>query len=139
MLLCNLPADFQPNGEAPVSASAIAIDGKLMTPDGPKPYTVPRALDEAELPGLIEDYRKGARNALDAGFDGAAPPRCIPTTKTLLGAHWMRFQRNCILQTPFAAQEQDDYLIVSATFTAVEASFQPDCAMLRSCIAWQWR
>ncbi|KAK9845295.1 hypothetical protein WJX81_002650 [Elliptochloris bilobata] len=61
--------DFQPNGEAPVSASAIAIDGKLMTPDGSKPYTVPRALEEAELPGLIEDYRKAARNALDAGFD----------------------------------------------------------------------
>lgn len=56
-----------------MSASAIAIKGELMTPEGPKPYTVPRALEEAELPGLIEDYRKGARNAMDAGFDGAAP------------------------------------------------------------------
>ena len=67
--------DFQPNGEAPVSASAIAIKGELMTPEGSKPYTVPRALEEAELPALIEDYRKGARNALDAGFDGAVPIR----------------------------------------------------------------
>lgn len=55
-----------------MSASAIAIKGELMTPEGSKPYMVPRALEEAELPGLIEDYRKGARNALDAGFDGAA-------------------------------------------------------------------
>ena len=56
-----------------MSASAIAIKGELMTPEGSKPYTVPRALEEAELPGLIEDYRKGARNAMDAGFDGVVP------------------------------------------------------------------
>ena len=42
-----------------------------MTPDGTsKPYTVPRALEENELPALINDYRQAARNALDAGFDG---------------------------------------------------------------------
>lgn len=89
-----LPADFQPNGEAPVSASAIAIKGELMTPEGPKPYTVPRALEEAELPALIEDYRKGARNALDAGFDGAAPIRapCIATAMAMLEADEMRLQ-----------------------------------------------
>lgn len=67
-----LLADFQPNGEPPVSASAIAIDGNLMTPDGTsKPYTVPRALEESELPSLINDYVQAARNAIDAGFDGA--------------------------------------------------------------------
>ena len=75
MVAVQVLADFQPNGEAPVSASAIAIKGELMTPEGSKPYTVPRALEEAELPALIEDYRKGARNALDAGFDGAVPMR----------------------------------------------------------------
>ena len=54
-----------------MAPSAIAIDGSLMTPDGTsKPYTVPRALEESELPALINDYRQAARNALDAGFDG---------------------------------------------------------------------
>jgi N-ethylmaleimide reductase len=30
----------------------------------------PRALETAELPGIVEDYRKAARAAIDAGFDG---------------------------------------------------------------------
>ena len=30
----------------------------------------PRALRDDEIPGLIEDYRRAARNAIDAGFDG---------------------------------------------------------------------
>ena len=66
-----LSADFQIDGKQPVSASAIAIpDAQIITPKGKKPYPVPRALDPAELPGIIELYRQGARNALKAGFDG---------------------------------------------------------------------
>jgi N-ethylmaleimide reductase len=30
----------------------------------------PRALDATELPGIVQDYRHAARNAIDAGFDG---------------------------------------------------------------------
>ena len=30
----------------------------------------PRAVDTAEIPGLVESYRIGARNSLTAGFDG---------------------------------------------------------------------
>ncbi|MGO8542941.1 alkene reductase, partial [Rhizobium leguminosarum] len=30
----------------------------------------PCALETAEIPGIIEDYRKAARAAIDAGFDG---------------------------------------------------------------------
>ncbi len=53
-----------------------AIDGKLTTPDGEsKPYTVPHALEEAELKTLIQDYCSAARNALEAGFDGAPRAR----------------------------------------------------------------
>jgi 2,4-dienoyl-CoA reductase-like NADH-dependent reductase (Old Yellow Enzyme family) len=33
------------------------------------PYPVPRALELAEIPGIIEAYRKGAQNAQEAGFD----------------------------------------------------------------------
>jgi 2,4-dienoyl-CoA reductase-like NADH-dependent reductase (Old Yellow Enzyme family) len=35
-----------------------------------KPFVTPRALDRAELPAIIEAYRKGAENAQKAGFDG---------------------------------------------------------------------
>ncbi len=55
-----------------------AIDGKLTTPDGEsKPYTVPHALEEPELKTLIQDYCSAARNALEAGFDGAARARML--------------------------------------------------------------
>ncbi len=33
-------------------------------------YETPRALALSELPGIIEDYRTAAQNALSAGFDG---------------------------------------------------------------------
>jgi len=61
---------FQPNGDLPVSPSSIAPKGELNTPEGMKPYVPPRALETSEIPGIVEDYRAGARNALEAGFDG---------------------------------------------------------------------
>ena len=41
-----------------------------MTPDGLKPFVTPRALETAEIAGIVEDYQRGARNARAAGFDG---------------------------------------------------------------------
>lgn len=63
---------FQPDGVLPVAPSAIAITGQQsLTPDwSVVPYEVPRALELNEIPGIIEAYRQGARNALAAGFDG---------------------------------------------------------------------
>lgn len=58
------------NGETPVSSSAVAPRGELYTPAGMKPFEAPRALELSEIPGVIEDYRRGAQNALAAGFDG---------------------------------------------------------------------
>ena len=58
------------NGETPVAPSAIACPGNIRVPSGHAPYPVPRALDASEIPGIIEAYRIGARNAKDAGFDG---------------------------------------------------------------------
>jgi N-ethylmaleimide reductase len=64
-------SSYQPDGVLPVSASAIAISGKTRTASGDiAPYEVPRALRTDEIPGIIEAYRQGARNALEAGFDG---------------------------------------------------------------------
>ena len=66
-------SSFQPGGVLPVAPSAVAIsaDLKTGTADGKAvPYETPRALETAEIAGVIEAYRQGAENALKAGFDG---------------------------------------------------------------------
>ncbi len=62
--------DFQPNGERPVSSSAIAIQGEAHTPQGKKTYEVPRALELNEIPGIIQQYVNATKRAMSAGFDG---------------------------------------------------------------------
>jgi N-ethylmaleimide reductase len=61
---------LQPNGALPVAPSAIAIDGLAFTPDGLVPHVTPRALEESEIPGIVDDYAWAAESALRAGFDG---------------------------------------------------------------------
>lgn len=64
-------SSFQPDGGLPVAPSAMAPAGKTMTAEWKNvPYETPRALETAEIAGIVEDYRQAARNALDAGFDG---------------------------------------------------------------------
>ena len=58
------------NGALPVAPSAIAPDGHLSIIRPEKSFVTPRPLDLAEIPGIIEEYRRGAENALSAGFDG---------------------------------------------------------------------
>lgn len=59
------------NGEQPVSASAIAIEGQQhFTMEGMKDYETPRELTVAEIKQIIQDYKKAAINAIEAGFDG---------------------------------------------------------------------
>lgn len=60
----------QVNGVLPVAPSAIKPDGDIFTQEGPKPYETPRALELAEIPGVVADFRQGAENAKLAGFDG---------------------------------------------------------------------
>ncbi|MEI9992821.1 MAG: alkene reductase [Rhizomicrobium sp.] len=57
-------------GKQPVSASAIAAKGHVSLVRPEKDYEVPRALETSEIPGIIAAYKKGARNAKAAGFDG---------------------------------------------------------------------
>jgi N-ethylmaleimide reductase len=61
---------FYLNGELPVAPSAIPLSGhvRLLRPE--RQHETPRALELSEMPGIIEDYRKGAENAKQAGFDG---------------------------------------------------------------------
>lgn len=66
---------LQPDGGKPVAPSAIQAKSKtfLVNEDGTGSFaetSEPRALDLPELPGIVEDYRKAARAAIDAGFDG---------------------------------------------------------------------
>jgi 2,4-dienoyl-CoA reductase-like NADH-dependent reductase (Old Yellow Enzyme family) len=58
------------NGELPVAPSAIAADGHVSLIRPQKPFVTPRALGLSEIPGVVEEYRKGAENAKAAGFDG---------------------------------------------------------------------
>lgn len=61
---------LQPDGELPVAPSAIKPEGQAFTTTGLQPFVTPRALETREIPGIVEDFRKAAGNALAAGFDG---------------------------------------------------------------------
>jgi N-ethylmaleimide reductase len=57
-------------GELPVAPSAIAPEGQAFTNEGLKDHVTPRALETAEIPPIVENYRHAAQCAKDAGFDG---------------------------------------------------------------------
>lgn len=66
---------LQAGGQAPVAPSAVQANSKtyVIGADGQGgfvPTSMPRALDAAELPGIVQDYRRAARAAVEAGFDG---------------------------------------------------------------------
>jgi N-ethylmaleimide reductase len=54
----------------PKAPSAIAARGEFSTPDGPRAFPVPRALELAEIPGLLQQFGTATSNARQAGFDG---------------------------------------------------------------------
>lgn len=62
--------DLQENGAAPVAPSAIRAETKTVVNNGFVDVSAPRALDLHELPGIVNDFRRGAANAIAAGFDG---------------------------------------------------------------------
>lgn len=66
--------DLLPGGQPPVAPSAITAKTKtVLLRDGAAVFvdtSAPRALDLSEIPGIVDDYRRAARNAIEAGFDG---------------------------------------------------------------------
>ena len=58
------------NGALPVAPSAIAPAGHVSLVRPKKSFVTPRALETAEIPGIVEAYRKAAQRAQHAGFDG---------------------------------------------------------------------
>lgn len=59
-----------PGRGQPVSASATTAPGLAHTYGEKQPHVPARALRLDEIPGLLDDYRRAAANALKAGFDG---------------------------------------------------------------------
>lgn len=64
-------SSFRADRSLPVSASAVRLNGDLIhTPEGKQPYETPRALGIEEIAAVVDDYRRAAAAARDAGFDG---------------------------------------------------------------------
>jgi N-ethylmaleimide reductase len=61
---------LQPSGGAPVAPSAIPAKTKTFVGGAFADVSAPRALELNEIPGIIDGFRKGAANAIEAGFDG---------------------------------------------------------------------
>jgi 2,4-dienoyl-CoA reductase-like NADH-dependent reductase (Old Yellow Enzyme family) len=58
------------DGEVPVAPSAVKPKGHVSLVRPMREYSTPRALDTAEIAGVVAAYRLGAENAKKAGFDG---------------------------------------------------------------------
>ncbi len=62
--------DLQPGGALPVAPSAIRAETKTFVNNAFIDVSEPRALELDEIPGIVEDFRQAAANAIAAGFDG---------------------------------------------------------------------
>jgi len=61
--------DFH-NGDKPVAPSAVNPNDKSYTYEGFKDTVEPRALTTEEVKETVQDFKRAAKNAVDAGFDG---------------------------------------------------------------------
>jgi len=61
---------LQPDGGQPVSSSAIRAKTRTYLGEGFTEVSEPRALEAAEIAGVVADFAKAAANAMRAGFDG---------------------------------------------------------------------
>ncbi|KAH9296872.1 hypothetical protein KI387_028554 [Taxus chinensis] len=67
---CN--ADYQPNGHSPLSSTSKLVSGKIGLPNHKDvaDCSTPQPLKTEEIPTVVADFRKAARNAINAGFGG---------------------------------------------------------------------
>lgn len=57
--------------DPPVAPSALRADGQMWTDSqGMQPNDLPRELQLAEIPSVIDEFAQATRNAIEAGFDG---------------------------------------------------------------------
>ncbi len=101
---------FQQEGKQPVAPSAIQANGYnafITNYHGqtiPIPFATPRAFETQEIPGLVTQFVKAAKNAIVAGFDGveihAANGYLLeqfinPTTNTRTDAYGGSIENRC--------------------------------------------
>lgn len=65
-------SELQPEGDAPIGPTDVPSGSKTYVDDSGTRVdnSVPRALRDDEIPGIVEQFARGARNAKRAGFDG---------------------------------------------------------------------
>ena len=64
-------SSFRKDRSLPVSASPVKLNGEYIhTPEGKQAYETPRELQTDEVSAVVEDYKRAAQLANDAGFDG---------------------------------------------------------------------
>lgn len=61
---------LQPGNALPIGASVIPFEDFVFTPTGWLPADLNRSLTTEEVQEIVQDYRKAAINAKEAGFDG---------------------------------------------------------------------
>jgi N-ethylmaleimide reductase len=59
-----------PKGGLPPAPSAIPARGEFATPEGPRPFPVPRTLEPQEIAAIVREFAQAAENSKQAGFDG---------------------------------------------------------------------
>ncbi|KAM0911717.1 hypothetical protein ACQ4PT_013317 [Festuca glaucescens] len=62
--------ELQPGGAAPLSSTDKGVGPQTSFDGHLEEFSPPRRLAVEELPAIVDDFRKAARNAIDAGFDG---------------------------------------------------------------------
>lgn len=63
-----LIADFQPNGQAPISSTDKQLMPQVLTSGvDVSHFSAPRRLRTDEIPKVVNDFRLAARNAMEAG------------------------------------------------------------------------
>lgn len=81
-----LSADFQPNGQAPVSSTDKPFTAQVDANGIDfSQYTPPRRLRTDEIPQIVNDFRLAARNAIEAGKFISQIHYELQNTKLLLG------------------------------------------------------
>uniref|UniRef100_A0A3B5YXL3 NADH:flavin oxidoreductase/NADH oxidase N-terminal domain-containing protein n=2 Tax=Triticum aestivum TaxID=4565 RepID=A0A3B5YXL3_WHEAT len=61
---------LQPNGQAPISSTDKQVSPQMSADGRLEEFAPPRSLAKDEIPNVVDDFRKAARNAIAAGFDG---------------------------------------------------------------------
>jgi N-ethylmaleimide reductase len=57
-------------GQEIIAPSALAAPDAMFTAGGMKPYPVPRAIETAEIPAVVQEFVDAAKGAIEAGLDG---------------------------------------------------------------------